>query len=211
MSEPSDRDAELVAFRREQRERCRVLRRAADQDVRDAVVANVDRVVDAMLRERPDACIAFYWPVQGEIALFASMQRALERRATVALPVVVAKDAPLLFREWTSVSRMEAGMWNIPVPSTNAREVDPHALLVPLVGYDDAGYRLGNGGGFYDRTLAARMPRPLAIGAGFTSLRMPTIHPHEHDMPMDFLVTEAPLDDASLLALIRARRGNDAE
>ncbi len=206
MSASSDRDAELAAFRREQRERCRALRRAAGQELRDAVVANVDRVVDVLLRERPDVCIAFYWPIQGEIALFASMQRALDRGATVALPIVFAKDTPLVFREWTLATAMEPGVWNIPVPSASAREVDPHALLVPLVGYDDAGYRLGNGGGFYDRTLAARMPRPLAIGVGFTSLRMPTIRPHEHDMPMDFVVTEAPFDEEHVLARIRAGR-----
>jgi 5-formyltetrahydrofolate cyclo-ligase len=197
VSAPSDRDAELAAFRREQRERCRALRRAAGQEVRNAVVANVDRVVDALLRERPDVCIAFYWPIQGEIALFPSMQRALDRGATVALPIVVAQDTPLVFREWTLATAMESGMWNIPIPSASSREVDPHALFVPLVGYDDAGYRLGNGGGFYDRTLAVRAPRPLAIGVGFTSLRMPTIRPHEHDMPMDFVVTEAPFDTAS--------------
>ena len=206
MSAPSDRDAELAAFRREQRERCRALRRAAGQELRDAVVANVDRVVDALLRERPDVCIAFYWPIQGEIALFPSMQRALDRGATVALPIVVAQDTPLVFREWTLATAMESGMWNIPIPSANSREVDPHALLVPLVGYDDAGYRLGNGGGFYDRTLATRAPRPLAIGVGFTSLRMPTIRPHEHDRPMDFVVTDEPLDESLLLARIRNRR-----
>lgn len=206
MSAPSERDAELAAFRREQRERCRALRCAAGQELRDAVANNVDRVVDALLRERPDACIAFYWPIHGEIALFASMQRAQDRGAKVALPIVVAKDTPLVFREWTQATVMEPGVWNIPVPPASARDVDPHALLVPLVGYDDAGYRLGNGGGFYDRTLAARMPRPLAIGVGFTSLRMPTIRPHEHDRSMDFVVTEEPLDDAQLRVRIRAGR-----
>jgi 5-formyltetrahydrofolate cyclo-ligase len=206
VSAPSDRDAKLAAFRREQRERCRALRRAAGQELRDAVANNVDRVVDALLRERPDACIAFYWPIHDEIALFPSMQRAQDRGAKVALPIVVAKDTPLVFREWTSATVMEPGVWNIPVPPASAREVDPHALLVPLVGYDDAGYRLGNGGGFYDRTLAARMPRPLAIGVGFTSLRMPTIRPHEHDRSMDFVVTEEPLDDAQLRVRIRAGR-----
>lgn len=205
MSAPSDRDAELAAFRSEQRERCRALRRAAGQEMRDAVAKNVDRVVDALLLERPDACIAFYWPIQGEIALFPSMQRACERGATVALPIVVAKDTPLVFRQWTLATAMEPGMWNIPIPSASAREVDPHALFVPLVGYDDAGYRLGNGGGFYDRTLAVRVPRPLAIGVGFMSLRMASIRPHEHDMPMDFVITEAPLDDALVCARIRAR------
>jgi 5-formyltetrahydrofolate cyclo-ligase len=68
--------------------------------------------------------------------------------------------------------------------------VQPDTLLVPLVGFDARGYRLGHGGGYYDRTLAAMPRRPLAVGIGFESLRLPTIHPQPHDIPMDMIVTE---------------------
>ena len=78
-------------------------------------------------------------------------------------------------------------------------------MFVPVVGYDPQGYRLGNGGGFYDRTMAARKPRPLAIGIGFTSLAMPSLKPEAHDTPMDVVVTEEPLDEARLRARIRSR------
>ena len=100
---------------------------------------------------------------------------------------------------------MERGIWNIPVPCADAPHVDPDAMFVPVVGYDPQGYRLGNGGGFYDRTLAARTPRPLAIGIGFTSLAMPSLKPEAHDIPMDVVVTEAPFDEARLCARIRSR------
>ncbi len=206
MSASFDADAELGAFRRAQRERCRALRRGAGQALRDAVVANVNRVVDAMLLERPHACMAFYWPIHDEIALLSAMLRAAERGAAVALPVVVAHDAPLVFRSWRKDIAMEPGTWNIPVPTATAVELDPCALFVPLVGYDDAGYRLGNGGGFYDRTLAVRVPRPLAIGVGFEALRMHSIRPHDHDMPMDLVVTEASLDEALIATRLRSRR-----
>ncbi len=198
-------DADVASFRRSQRERCRALRRAEGPAARAAVVANIDRVVDALLQSMPNARVAFYWPIQGEVDLLASMERALDNGALVALPVVVAHDAPLVFRQWTKSVAMERGIWNIPVPCADAPQVDPDAMFVPVVGYDPHGYRLGNGGGFYDRTLAVRAPRPLAIGIGFTSLVLPSLRPEPHDIPMDVVVTEGPLDEARLLARIRSR------
>ena len=198
-------DADVASFRRSQRERCRALRRAEGPAARAAVVANIDRVVDALLQAMPNARIAFYWPIQGEVDLLASMERALDNGALVALPVVVAHDAPLVFRQWTKSVAMERGIWNIPVPCADAPHVDPDAMFVPVVGYDPHGYRLGNGGGFYDRTLAVRAPRPLAIGIGFTSLVLPSLRPEPHDIPMDVVVTEGPLDEARLRARIRSR------
>jgi 5-formyltetrahydrofolate cyclo-ligase len=63
-------------------------------------------------------------------------------------------------------------------------------LIVPLLGFDAAGYRLGYGGGYYDRTLAAMAPRPLSIGVGYELGRLDTIHPQAHDIPLDAIVTE---------------------
>ncbi len=186
--------AEVTAFRRGERERCRALRRAAGAEVCAAVQANVERIVDAVLRGQPAPRLAFYWPIQGEIALFGAMRRAADGGAVVALPVVVARDAPLQFRRWTPATRMEQGVWNIPVPPATADAVDPQVLFVPVVGYDDANFRLGNGGGYYDRTLAVRSPRPRTVGIGLQCLRLPTIRPQPHDLPMDCMVTEVPFD-----------------
>ena len=130
--------------------------------------------------------------------------RALHREGTcLALPVVEEKARPLLFRPWQPATRLAPGIWNIPVPA-EGRPVRPDALLVPLVGFDGEGYRLGHGGGYYDRTLAAMAPRPLAIGVGFAASRLPTIHPQPHDVPMDLIVTEegvAPVSASGRAAL----------
>ena len=85
---------------------------------------------------------------------------------------------------------MVAGAFGIPYPA-ESRDLVPDTLVVPLVGYDDGCYRLGYGGGYYDRTLAATEPKPLSIGIGFASLRVETIWPQQYDVPMDYVVTEA--------------------
>ena len=84
---------------------------------------------------------------------------------------------------------MRPGIWSIPVP-TAAEPVEPDCLLVPLVGFDDAGYRLGYGGGYYDRTLASMRHRPLALGIGYAFQHLPTIHPQPFDQLMDAILTE---------------------
>lgn len=188
---------EVTAFRRAERERLRALRTSVGAEARTAAVANVDRIVDALLHQQPSACLAFYWPIRGELALFATMKRAVELGASIALPVVADPKGPLQFRRWTPASRMEPGVWKIPIP-VDTIEVDPHVLFVPLVGFDPERYRLGNGGGYYDRTLAIRSPRPRTVGVGFECLRVPTIRPQAHDLPMDWVVTEAPFDFGGL-------------
>ena len=93
------------------------------------------------------------------------------------------------FWSWRRGERLVRGEWDIPVPK--ARDlVLPELLIVPLVGFDAAGFRLGYGAGFYDRTLAASIPRPRTIAVGFSSAELPTIHPQPHDIPMDVIVTE---------------------
>ncbi len=133
--------------------------------------------------------LGFYWPIRGELDLRGIAQRHVEAGHRVALPVVVAKNAPIEFWEWEPASAMQRGLWNIPVPAER-RVVVPDALLVPLLGHDAAGYRLGYGGGYYDRTLAALGQKPLCIGVGYDDASVATIHPQPHDIPMDFVVTE---------------------
>ena len=111
------------------------------------------------------------------------------RERVAALPVVVAKNAPIEFWQWQPDTLLQRGFWNIPVPAER-RLVHPDALLIPLVGYDAAGFRLGYGGGYYDRTLAVAAPRPFCIGVGYDDAEIATIYPQPHDIPMDFIVTE---------------------
>ena len=133
--------------------------------------------------------LGVYWPIRGELDLRSIARRHLEGGGTVALPVIVAKNAAVEFWQWELGTELQRGFWNIPVPAVR-RPVTPDALLIPFVGYDASGYRLGYGGGYYDRTLALVKPRPLCIGVGYDDAAIDTIHPRAHDIAMDMIVTE---------------------
>jgi 5,10-methenyltetrahydrofolate synthetase len=135
--------------------------------------------------------ISCYWPIKGELDLRPWMTGLHEQRAVVALPVVERLGEPLDFRRWAPGVTMERGHWNIPVPPATAERLRPEICLAPLVGWDDEGYRLGYGGGYFDRTLAALPTRPLVIGVGLQSARLGTIAPQPHDVPTSVVVTEA--------------------
>ena len=135
------------------------------------------------------ATIGFYWPIKGEIDVNPLVRDFLARGAAAALPVIVTKEQPLEFWRWHPDMKLDRGVWNIPVPSERAL-VEPTVLLVPLLGFDAAGYRLGYGGGYYDRTLAASAPRPFTIGVGHEFGRLQSIYPQSHDIPLDVIVTE---------------------
>jgi 5-formyltetrahydrofolate cyclo-ligase len=143
----------------------------------------------ATLELPPNVVLGIYWPIRGELDLRDFARRHIERGGTAALPVVVEKKAPVEFWQWQPGASLRRGFWNIPVPASRL-SVTPGALLIPLVGYDHAGYRLGYGGGYYDRTLAALDPRPLCIGVGYDESVLASIRPQPHDVPMDFIVTE---------------------
>ena len=106
---------------------------------------------------------------------------------------MVEKRQPLEFWSWHPGMTLARGVWNIPIP-VGRNPVQPTVLLVPLVGFDSAGYRLGHGGGYYDRTLATFIAKPFTIGIGYEIGRLETIHPQPHDVPMDAIVTERRVD-----------------
>ncbi|MRR51927.1 MAG: 5-formyltetrahydrofolate cyclo-ligase, partial [Rhodocyclaceae bacterium] len=108
----------------------------------------------------------------------------------LALPVVTIPNAPLAFRAWTPATATSKDRYGIPTP-LDGDWLTPTVLLLPLVAFDNAGYRLGYGGGYFDRTLAAMVPSPLAVGLGFELARVPSIHPEPHDMRLDAIITEA--------------------
>jgi 5-formyltetrahydrofolate cyclo-ligase len=181
---------EVRRWRKAERARLIEARVAIDRDKRQQWHAAITQKLTAQFPFLPERVVGFYWPFRGEFDA-RPLMRELHRQGTrLALPVVVEKATPLQFREWRPGIRMVPGIWQIPVPADSA-VVTPTLLLVPLVGFDPASYRLGYGGGYYDRTLAAIRPRPLAIGIGFEQQALATIHPQPHDIPMDYIVTEA--------------------
>lgn len=179
---------DVARWRKAERERLIAARLAVPAEERRELAAEVAAELDQLIAPGPGLTVSLYWPFRAELDLRDWMQRAAERGARVALPVVVAKGQPLVFREWRPGCRMERGVWNIPIPA-EGEEVVSNVTIAPLVGYDPACYRLGYGGGFFDRTLAALSPRPRVIGVGHPIAAIPTIHPQPHDIPMDAIVT----------------------
>ena len=133
-----------------------------------------------------------YWPHRDEYDPMPLAAWHAGRNGEVALPAVVARGQPLEYRPWSPGVVMAPGKFSFGIPEpVEGAAVTPDVLLVPLLGFDAAGYRLGYGGGYFDRTLAAYPVRPKTIGVGFEIGRMPTIRPQPHDIPLDVIVTEA--------------------
>lgn len=181
---------DVIRWRRAERLRLIEVRRALPASERRGLAIEVACELDRLVEASAPQAVGVYWPFRGELDLTAWMRALDGRGICVALPVVVAKHQPLAFRAWWPGCRLERGVWNIPIPAEGPTVV-PELLVVPLVGFDDGCYRLGYGGGFYDRTLAALRPRPTAVGVGHPSAAVPTIFPQPHDVPMDAIVTGA--------------------
>jgi 5-formyltetrahydrofolate cyclo-ligase len=179
----------IMAWRREQRAALLAARAAMPaaehRDAGHAIGARLRSVIES---ERP-AVLAGYWPIRREFNPLALLRDCVERGIQVALPVIRVKNEPLEFRVWTPGMTMQVGVYDIPYPADGA-VVRPDALLVPMVGFDAAAYRLGYGGGYYDRTVASLSPRPRLIGIAFELARIETIRPLAHDIRMDHVVTE---------------------
>lgn len=197
MTGAKEAPAALTQWRDSERARLLDLRLAMSVATRHAASVAVAEHLDSLLADQcgPVAglTISAWWPIKAELNLRHWMERLITRGARVALPVVVMRAAPLVFRPWTPDCQMEQGVWKIPVP-VDGPEVTPDILLAPLVGWDEVGFRLGYGGGYFDRTLAALVARPMVIGVGLAATRIPTIFPQPHDIAMDRIVTEAGIE-----------------
>jgi 5,10-methenyltetrahydrofolate synthetase len=156
-----------------------------------ALAGHLRQVLEARFGGARGRVFSAYWPIKGEPDLRPLMADLHRAGVTIALPLVETRAAPLTFRRWTPQTRMVRGDWNIPVPPPDAPELVPDIALAPLVGWTVEGYRLGYGGGYFDRTLAALSPRPFVIGIGFEAARVATIYPQPHDIRLDLILTEA--------------------
>jgi 5-formyltetrahydrofolate cyclo-ligase len=186
--------SELKAWRRSERQRLLALRTGAPSAQRRQWGQEIEQRLRTLLQDRPGIILGFYWPFQAEFDPRPLIDWLIATGAgsAVALPVVVDKKGPLEYRAWRPGETLVDGVWNIPIPEKREIVV-PQAVLAPLVGFDRGCYRLGYGGGYFDRTLGALSPRPLAIGVGFELSRLETIHPQDFDIPMDVIVTEADI------------------
>jgi 5,10-methenyltetrahydrofolate synthetase len=185
-----DTDFQTVkVWRKSQRQRLISARVALAPDAVEAARKSIDASLERSFPGLAKRRLAFCWPIKNEYDARFLAKTLRERGALTALPVVVAAKQPLAFREWHPGVRLAVGPLDIPYPA-DSQEVVPEAVLLPMNGWDQKGFRLGYGGGFFDRTLASLPKRPVVIGVTYEMARLETIYPQEWDIPMDYVVTE---------------------
>lgn len=186
-------DVALKDWRKSERARLIAARVALDASHMSRLRVAMDAHLERAFPMLATGTVAFCWPYRNEYDARHLMHRMRARGARTALPVVIGSKQPLIFRYWKPGDVLAKGVYDIPYPP-NGEAIVPDMALVPMNGFDTGGYRLGYGGGFFDRTLASLraggLTRPLAIGVTYELARMETIHPQPYDIPMDYVVTE---------------------
>lgn len=185
----NQRPDDVTAWRKAERDRLIAARERLDAATLEGWRQRIDAHLWRSFPGLAAARLAFCWPIRGEYDARGLAQRLRERGAVTALPVMVAPGQPLVFREWHPGGVLASGRLGIPYP-VGSEPVVPTAALVPMNGWDEAGYRLGYGGGFFDRTLASLARKPVVIGVSYELAKMKTIRPQRWDIPMDWVVTE---------------------
>ncbi len=189
MAPPASLIEEKAAFRRKAGERRRAL--AATEAPAKAGMRAADHFF-AHVELAQGAIVSAYWPMGDELDPRPLIHRIQAAGHTIGLPVVVAKGAPLIFRDWTPETRFVPGGFKTEVPEATAPEVEPTVLLVPLLAFDLKGYRLGYGGGFYDRTLTKLRAagKITAIGFAYEGQLVGEVPRADYDQPLDAILTE---------------------
>lgn len=183
-------DRDVARWRKAERERLIAARLAIPAAERRRQSTQIATWLDRALGDVSGRIVSAYWPFRGEPDLRPWINGLEERGAVGSLPVVVHRQAPLVFRSWRRDEPLEPGVWKIPVPS-HGIAVIPDLVIAPVVGFDAHCFRLGYGGGFYDRTLAALPRRTWIVGVGYEQQAIRTIFPQDHDVAMEMIVTES--------------------
>ena len=145
----------------------------------------------ASIELQPSDIVAAYWRIRDELDCQPILIRLMDGNQTVVLPVVLGLEEPLELRVWEQgASLYESGFGTL-APSELAPKAEPDIVIMPLLGFDSQGTRLGYGGGYYDRTLAGMKKRPKLIGLAFSAQELEHIPREAHDVPLDAIVTEA--------------------
>lgn len=196
MHEPASMNwQDIRVWRKAQREQWIAWRCAVPDAQRAAWDARMTDLLCAGVPVPRQAVTGFCWPFKAEFDARFAVRQWRDQGAIAALPEVVGKGQPLRFRQWWPGAPMTRGVYDIPIPDGTA-VVLPDIAVVPMNACDERGYRLGYGGGYFDRTLAALERRVIAIGVTYAACRVPTIHPQPHDIAMDLVVTEAGIHAA---------------
>ena len=136
--------------------------------------------------------VSGFMPYRSEIDVTGLLAVLADKGQTTCLPIVTGNAQPLIFRAWQPGDKTEAGAWNIPVPLSSSPLVEPDIMLVPLLSFDEAGFRLGYGGGFYDRTISGlrKSKTLITIGVAYSAQQVAKVPTDEHDQQLDWILTE---------------------
>ena len=189
----SDKDSEKPNVRASARANRDALASGLGAAASAGIAARFMSEPDLAVRTGIGTAVSGYAPIGSELDPRTLMQKIAERGSTTCLPVVVDVDAPLAFRRWQTGEALETGAYGIPIPQARADMVVPDLLLVPMLAFDRRGHRLGYGGGYYDRTIAALRADGdiLAVGLAFSGQLRDDIPAAAHDMTLDWIVTES--------------------
>ncbi len=157
-------------------------------------IASINQSLSKLITGLKRPTVAGYYPVGDEISVIDSLQTAQNYGYETGLPVVVKASMPLVFRSWKFGDDLVAGAFNIPEPRTDKASIVPNFVIVPLLAFDALGYRLGYGGGFYDRTLALLKqanPQMIAVGVAYAMQKSPDLLPIDgYDQRLNYIITE---------------------
>ncbi len=191
MATAPDTALEAIALKRVLREQQKARRAHALSAIGAGVNEGFVKHGMALLGERPPGVVSGYYPMEDEIWPLPLMAALKAEGHTLALPVMQGKAEPLVFRAWTPGDPLIPGVWGIRQPATDKPEVLPDIVLVPLLAFDARGYRLGYGGGFYDRTLRAlrSLKSILAVGLALDELEVDAVPHLDYDERLDWVLT----------------------
>ena len=182
---------DIAEIKRKARGAASKLRAAAHEQLKDtAGIAMAERGLPDL--GMPPGIVSGFIPYKSEITTVPMMNSLRKQGWETCLPVVLAAEEPLVFRLWKPGDALVPGVWDIPIPPGSATDVLPDVLLVPMLAFDRAGYRLGYGGGFYDRTLEKlrKLKRVAAIGVAYQAQMVDQVPIGPYDAPLDFVMTE---------------------
>ena len=183
--------SDLIEIKKVLRAQVTRTRDMAARETTDASDGLIRNFPTSLIPEEPSV-ISGFSPIGSEIDPLPLLADLREKGHDSALPIVVAKGEPLVFRLWSPGDEMASGPFGVQEPLPSAREVVPDILLVPLLAFDRRGYRLGYGGGFYDRTLERLRAdgQPVAVGIAFAEQEFDAVPVAAYDQPLDWIVTE---------------------
>lgn len=183
---------ELVLAKRRCRAAAVDLRAQAHARLAEIAAARLQAIGLDFLARPPGFAVSGFMPFRDEINVLPLLTRLAAEGWRTAMPVVVGPGLPLVFRAWAPGDPTVPGAWSIPVPSEGAPELVPDVLLLPMLAFDKAGYRLGYGGGYYDRSLASfRALKPvIAVGVAYAAQELGEVPVAAHDQPLDWILTE---------------------